>query len=91
MQLAINEKQRELKSHGCFEFPVFISQEVLSRYERGAFTWHWHPEIEITLILEGQISYQVNDKIYHLEAGDGLFCNSNALHTGHMIEGEDCY
>lgn len=91
MQLAINEKQKELKSHGCFEFPVFISQEVLSRYERGAFTWHWHPEIEITLIMEGRISYQVNDQIYHLQAGDGLFCNSNALHTGHMIEGGDCY
>ena len=38
MQLATNEKQKELKSHGRFEFPVFISQEVLSRYERGSFT-----------------------------------------------------
>lgn len=91
MQLSINEKQKELKSHGCFEFPVFISQEVLSRYERGAFTWHWHPEIELTLVMEGQISYQVNDQIYQLHAGEGLFCNSNALHTGHMINGQDCY
>lgn len=91
MQLETNEKQRELKSHGEFEFPVFISQEILSRYERGAFTWHWHPEIELTLILEGQISYQINDQTYHLREGDGLFCNSNALHTGHQINGGDCY
>lgn len=91
MQLEINETQRELKSHGCFEFPVFISQEVLSRYERGSFTWHWHPEIELTLIMEGQISYQVNDQIYQLHEGDGLFCNANALHTGHMIDNQDCY
>lgn len=91
MQIAINEKQRELKSHGCFEFPVFISPEVLSRYERGAFIWHWHPEIELTYIVTGQISYQVNDRIYELHAGDGIFCNSNALHTGHMIDGEDCH
>lgn len=90
MQLEINEKQRELKSHGCFEFPVFISPEVLSRYERGAFIWHWHPEIELTYVINGQISYQVNDRIYELHAGDGLFCNSNALHTGHMIDGQDC-
>lgn len=91
MQLATNERQKELKSHGRFEFPVFISQEVLSRYERGSFTWHWHPEIELTLVLEGRISYQVNNQIYQLQRGDGLFCNSNALHTGHMIDGADCY
>lgn len=91
MQLEINEKQRELKSHGRFEFPVFISQEILSRYERGAFTWHWHPEIELTLVMEGRIRYQVNDQVYDLQPGDGLFCNTNALHTGHMIDGGDCY
>lgn len=91
MQLSINDSQRELKAHGSFEFPVFISQEILSRYERGSFSWHWHPEIELTLVVEGQIAYQVNGTVYRLHAGEGLFCNSNALHTGHMIDGEDCY
>ena len=91
MQLITDKKQKEMKSHGRYDFPVFISQEVLSRYERGAFTWHWHHEIEITLILEGHISYQVNNQTYVLAPGDGLFCNSNALHTGHMIDNEDCY
>ncbi|MDY3250122.1 MAG: AraC family transcriptional regulator [Candidatus Choladocola sp.] len=91
MQLTINEKQQELKSHGSFEFPVNISPETLSAYERGAFIWHWHPEVELTLVLDGQISYQVNDRICQLAAGDGLFCNSNALHTGHMIDGSDCH
>ena len=91
MQLTINEKQQELKSHGSFEFPVNISPETLSAYERGAFIWHWHPEVELTLVLDGQISYQINDHVFQLTAGDGLFCNSNALHTGHMIDGNDCH
>ena len=85
MQLITNEQQKELKSHGSFEFPVFVSEEVLSHYERGSFLWHWHPEIELTFVTEGEISYQVNDKIYTLHTGEGLFCNSNALHTGHKI------
>ena len=91
MQLQLNEENRELKSHGCYEFPVSISYEILSEYERGAFSWHWHPEIELTLILKGEIIYQVNSKTYHLHQGDGLFCNSNALHAGHMYEGKDCH
>jgi len=91
MQLITNEQQKELKSHGSFEFPVFVSEEVLSHYERGSFLWHWHPEIELTYVTEGEISYQVNDKIYTLHTEEGLFCNSNALHTGHMIEQKNCY
>jgi AraC-like DNA-binding protein/quercetin dioxygenase-like cupin family protein len=90
MQLQINSEKMELKSHGSYAFPVFISYERLSDYERGAFTWHWHPEIELTLILEGEMIYQVNDRVYHLREGQGLFCNTNALHTGHMAEENDC-
>ena len=91
MQLQIDEQQQEVKDHGHYEFPVFISQEVLSRYERGSFIWHWHTEVELTLVVEGQISYQVNERVYELKAGDGLFCNSNALHTGRMKDKQDCY
>ena len=91
MQLQTDEQQQEVKDHGHYEFPVFISQEVLSRYERGSFIWHWHTEVELTLVVEGQISYQVNERVYELKAGDGLFCNSNALHTGRMKDKQDCY
>ena len=91
MQLRTDEDKRELKSHGSFEFPVHISLESLSRYERGAFAWHWHPEPELTLVLEGKIAYQVNDRTYVLRAGEGLFCNGNAMHTGHMVEGDCTY
>ena len=91
MQIKINEEKKELKFHGSYEFPVFVSHEVLSAYERGAFAWHWHPEVELTYIEDGQIEYQVNDTVYHLKQGDGLFCNANALHTGHMLNQGDCH
>lgn len=70
---------------------MFVSHEILSAYERGAFAWHWHPEVELTYIEEGQIAYQVNDTVYHLKQGEGLFCNANALHTGHMLNQGDCH
>lgn len=91
MQLITDEKKKELKAHGSFAFPVSVSEEVLSCYERGSFLWHWHPEVELTFVTDGEISYQINDQIYHLQAGQGLFCNSNALHTGHMMEQKNCF
>ena len=48
MQIRMDKENRELKAHGSYEFPVNISYEQLSRYERGSFSWHWHPEIELT-------------------------------------------
>ena len=51
MQIQTNQKQRELKDHGTFAFPVNVSHENLFSYERSSFFWHWHPEIELTLIV----------------------------------------
>ena len=73
MQLKINNEKKELKFHGSYEFPVFVSHEVLSDYERGAFAWHWHPEVELTYIEEGQIEYQVNDTVYCLKEEKDFF------------------
>ncbi len=90
MQIITQKNLKELKEHGNFAFPVNISIEEIQSYEKGVFLWHWHPEIELTLILSGEIQYQVDDTTYVLTSGDGLFCNSNSLHSGHMIDGKEC-
>ena len=90
MQIITQKNQKELKEHGNYAFPVNISIEKIQSYEKGIFLWHWHPEVELTLILSGEIEYQVDDNTYLLSAGDGLFCNSNSLHSGHMREDIEC-
>lgn len=90
MQLQIDREQKEIKSHGSYGFPVLVSYEKLSYFDTGEFPWHWHPEIELTLILDGEIDYQVNDSLYHLKEGEGLFCNTNVLHSGHGLDTGDC-
>ena len=87
MQLHIEKDQKEIKRHGNYEFPVHLSLEKIQSYEQASFPWHRHPEIELTWIMSGQM---VNDKKYLLKEGDGLFCNSNSLHSGYMKDGQDC-
>ena len=90
IQIITNEHQEELKEHGTYEFPVLVSDEALSRFYTSSFQWHWHTEIELTLITEGTMVYQINDRIFHPRAGQALFGNSNTMHTGHMADGHDC-
>lgn len=90
MQLQLDREQKEIKRHGSYGFPVLISYERLSFFDTGEFPWHWHPEIELTMVMEGDIAYQVNDSLYHLRAGEGLFCNTNVLHSGHGLTSPDC-
>lgn len=90
MQIITNQFQKELKKHGDSQFPILISKERLSKYESGSFLWHWHPEIELTLIDKGEMIYKVNDKIFHLYQGQAIFGNANSFHTGCMYMNHDC-
>lgn len=90
MQIITKANQKEVKEHGNYSFPVNISIEKIQSYDHGSFLWHWHPEIELTWIISGEIVYQINDTTYVLSAGDGIFGNSNALHTGHRKDSQEC-
>ena len=88
-EIITDGSQKELKKHGSDEFPLLVSYEKLSGYKSGSFLWHWHPEIEITLVLDGQILYKVNQCTYHMKAGDILLGNANVLHAGFMEDMKD--
>lgn len=90
MQIHIKEDQKEIKEHGSYAFPVNISLEKIESYEQGSFLWHWHPEIELTWIISGEIEYHVNEQTYFLKEGEGLFGNSSTLHSGFMKDGQEC-
>lgn len=93
MELRIDEQGKELKYHGTYGFPVNVGRKRVSSYATGSFPWHWHDEVEFTLVFSGAMEYRVNESGYVLRAGEGLFCNADALHTGGRCPGEkapDC-
>lgn len=90
MQIKIEKNKKEIKEHGNYEFPVDVCTEAIQAYEQGMFWWHWHPEIELTLALSGEMEYHINDSVYHLREGEALFGNSNTLHAGFQVEDKEC-
>ena len=52
---------------------------------------HWHTDLECIYVLEGSLTYFVNDRTYTLQAGDGIIVNANRLHFCESLSGEDSY
>jgi len=90
MQIHTEENQKEIKEHGTYAFPVNVSLEKIQNYEQDSFLWHWHPEIELTWVMEGRVEYHVNDQTYIFTEGDALFVNANTLHSGNRIGKKTC-
>jgi AraC-like DNA-binding protein len=90
-KLKLDKTGLELGARGSWAFPVTGGRPgVLSGYEGGRFECHFHPETEVTLIEEGEMHYQANDKVFLLQAGDGIFVNSNVMHAGWLAGRSDC-
>ena len=89
-QIKTDDKGFEYKRYKDPNFPFFCSTTRLSGYRDNNFTCHWHDEPELTLILEGEMEYQVNDQVFHLREGMGIFANANVLHAGWNEHNEDC-
>ena len=87
-QLKVDARGYETKPQGRASFPMTVGTVAISSYEGRRFLPHWHNEPEITLILEGEMDYRVNDVTYHLTEGQAIYVNSNSLHSGWNEVGE---
>lgn len=90
MQIRTGKNKQEIKEHGNYEFPVNVCVESIQAYERGIFLWHWHKEVELTLVLSGKMEYRVNEAVYKIEENQILFGNSNTLHAGFHEGNQEC-
>lgn len=72
------------------DFPAYIRKGKLSAYPNYAAQSHWHDDIELILVLSGQMHYNVNGEIVPLGAGEGIFVNARQLHFGFSREKTEC-
>lgn len=76
----VDKSLKEVKRHGSDGFPMGVYLDDFSHFQNGYICWHWHNEVQITLIIEGDFTCQVGNEKQLLTPGDSIFINSCALH-----------
>lgn len=71
----------ELEQRGTSDFPVafYYIEKTHPRYHMRA---HWHSELELIRILEGEFEITLNNKTYIAKKGDVIFVNPETVHHG---------
>lgn len=76
-------RYREAALHGTPQFPMRVYLNNFNWYAGGIIDLHWHPEIELAVVLSGRVSCLINDIPVDVGEGEGFFINSNTMHTEH--------
>lgn len=74
-----NTYGQETAEHGTALLPVQQYHNDFSIMD--TVEWHWHPEFEAGIVMDGQLSAMINQDEFHLSQGDGFFINSQVLHA----------
>jgi len=75
----------ELKQRGTEDFPIELYRidKNHARYEMSA---HWHGEVEIIRVLEGELHMRLNHTDYTVRAGESVFVNPETVHQAKPVD-----
>lgn len=71
---------RESAVHGTPSYPMQAYINHFRWCPEHLIGWHWHPELEFSVVLSGEVEIFINNTSYTLTAGEGFFINTNAMH-----------
>ncbi len=79
-RLNLNRASKELQPHGSIEFPCAGYSSHHTERTEEIIPWHWHEEIEIISIEQGQMMLKTPLTSFFLSEGELAVINSNILH-----------
>lgn len=74
----VDSRQRELKSHGTFELPIEF-YDCNNRVYKDLYM-HWHKEMEVIYVIEGEIFLRLNESNVEGSTGDFIFIAPETVH-----------
>lgn len=84
--LNLNRVSKELQPHGTPDFPCAGYSSYHTGKEEDVIPWHWHEEMEMIYIEQGQMDVKIPSMTFCVDKGGFVAVNSNVLHYGRASE-----
>lgn len=72
------------------DYPIYIRKGLLSSYPGYTAPIHWHDDIELIAVLNGEMKYNINGEIVNLSKNEGIIINSRQMHFGYSDDKQEC-
>lgn len=89
--ILLDDNKREYPEHLLQGFPVEVVENKFSLETYNAINWHWHDELQYTLVTKGEFLFNVGNQEIILKEGEGLFINTQKIHNSHSLKDNSSY
>lgn len=72
---------KEVQENNLLLLDLTVNDGDIHQFAADHIPSHWHKELEIFCLLEGNITIHAGDHTYHLQGGDGCFINTEIIHS----------
>ncbi len=86
--ISTNEELREESMFLSEEFPIAMYTQNFVHAASDSIPFHWHDELQITWISEGELEYCINGDKFRLGSDKLLLVQSHQLHSSHTTTGD---
>ena len=90
IDIEIMQDASEIIHYDSPEISFAVQERSLSNYTDMRALCHWHDDLELLYIFDGEMNYEVNGQKYLLQKGDTIFINSRKLHYGYDNNRREC-
>lgn len=88
--MELKDDRSEKVQYSDTAYPIYIRRGILSHYPNYTAPSHWHDDIELIAILDGEMDYNVNGEITTLRKGQGIWVNARQMHFGFSDSKTEC-
>ena len=71
--------------------PFYIRSGHLSQYLNKRALCHWHDDIELIYVLDGEMNFYINGHSTRLTKNSGIIINTRQMHYGYASGDHDCH
>ncbi len=85
--IVLDKSNRETNLKGSKQFPIAIYNDNVTA---KAVPYHWHEELELIVVVSGQMKLIVEMQEFILAEGEGIFINTGRLHSCEGFSADTC-